>query len=829
MHRLIAGFIAFLTLTATMLIVPVYAAPTPEAEPVAASVDEVEMGSLDEPAPAAEVQTGTTDSVPGVADTTPALTVVETDTRFSLVGVTWTHDPAITDTVVQIRTQDEDGVWGEWTAVAVEDAEQDPDAVSGGELRGGTEPLWTGPSTGVEAELVTRSGARPSDVRLDLVDPGESPADGALESPEITDTADAASAMPPVYSRAQWGADESIRTWDPEYAPTIKAAVVHHTAGANGYAASDVPAILRGIYTYHAVTRGWGDIGYNVLVDRFGRLWEGRAGGLASTVIGAHTGGFNTSTFGVSMLGNYDQVAPTASMLSAVADIVAWKFALYGVDPRGTATLTGGGGTSRWPAGTTVYMPTIMGHRDLGNTTCPGQYGYARMNDLRTMVEGRAGDFGTRTLGNVEVLSITAQTVSVRGWTIDPNEPTSPATVVLTVDGRPEADFVADIVRRDVGAAYPEAGSAHGFSGTATIPEGEHTVCVTLQPLSTETLPATTCGSLEAVHPDRLAEPIGNVDSVAVDGRRILARGWTIDQDAQTAALDVHVYVNGGWGGSYRADRSRLDVARAYPDAGSQHGYDIALNPPGPGTYEVCVFAINQNAGVRNPQLGCRTVVSPRANWAPVGSLDSAAVAGRTVTLSGWALDEDVPTQALEVHLYLDGRYQGAVTAARGRPDVGRAYPAAGSYHGYALGIDVPAGRHQVCTYAINAGAGSLHPRLGCATVTVAAAAWNPIGSLDTVTAVGSTVTYRGWALDPDAWRDPDRVLVYVNGGYVGAVSASRSRPDVGRAYPQAGSLHGYEGSFALPRGSHQVCVSALNVGQGSANTRLGCRTVTVP
>ena len=68
--------------------------------------------------------------------------------------------------------------------------------------------------------------------------------------------------------------------------------------------------MMRSIYRYHAVSRGWGDIGYNVIVDKFGRRWEGRAGGLASTVVGAHAGGFNSGTFGVSMLGNYESVNP---------------------------------------------------------------------------------------------------------------------------------------------------------------------------------------------------------------------------------------------------------------------------------------------------------------------------------------------------------------------------------------------------------------------------------------------------------------------------------------------------------------------------------------
>ncbi|MGY1743501.1 MULTISPECIES: N-acetylmuramoyl-L-alanine amidase [unclassified Blastococcus] len=388
-------------MSAVILVLPVYADPGPQPEPVETSTEEVPMGSVADPAPEAEVQQGTTDPVAGVPPTTPALTVSAVDVEeFSLVGVTWANDPAVTDTVVQIRVRGADGAWGEWTEVAIDDAEQEPGA-DGGEVRGGSAPLWTGPSTAVEAEVVTRSGAQPTDVQLDLVDPGESAADTSLTTPEIQDTADAAMSMPAVYSRAQWGADETIMGWDPEYAGTTRAATLHHTADTNNYTADQVPAMMRSIYRYHAVSRGWGDIGYNVVVDKFGRLWEGRYGGLARPVVGAHAIGFNTGTFGVSMLGTYETVAVPQAVTDAVAGIIAWKFSLHGVDPRATTTFTaGGGGTSRYPAGARVTLPTIFGHRDVGNTSCPGAQGYSRLGEIREQVASRLassrGPIGTR-------------------------------------------------------------------------------------------------------------------------------------------------------------------------------------------------------------------------------------------------------------------------------------------------------------------------------------------------------------------------------------------------------------------------------------------------
>jgi uncharacterized protein with LGFP repeats len=392
-RRLLAGTAAFVAMTGTILVLPVYAEPAPEAVPVETSAEEVPLGSLEDPAPAVEVQEGTTEPVAGVPDTVPVLTVSRTDVdEFSLVGVTWAADPAVTDVRAQVRVQDPDGAWGEWTELGVEDAAPGGAAPEGTERRAGTAPLWTGPSTGVEVEVVPVSGAAPTDVQLDLIGSPDSPADVMPGTPDIQDTADAALAMPDVYSRAQWGADERIRTWAPQNAPTLKAATLHHTAGSNTYAAADVPKIIRDTYQYHAVSLGWGDIGYNVLVDKFGRLWEGRYGGLASTVMGAHAGGFNTSTFGVSMMGNYDAVATTQPMVDAVAAIIAWKFSLYNVDPNGTTRLTSsGGGTSRYAAGVSVTLPTIFGHRDVGSTACPGRYGYAKLGEIRGKVAAQVG------------------------------------------------------------------------------------------------------------------------------------------------------------------------------------------------------------------------------------------------------------------------------------------------------------------------------------------------------------------------------------------------------------------------------------------------------
>ena len=103
---------------------------------------------------------------------------------------------------------------------------------------------------------------------------GNAQAGEAIEQTAVTD------GMPKVVSRAGWGADESKRCMGPTYDNGVKAMTLHHTAGNNNYTKADAAAQMRGIYQYHAVNLGWCDIGYNVLVDKFGTIYEGRYGGL---------------------------------------------------------------------------------------------------------------------------------------------------------------------------------------------------------------------------------------------------------------------------------------------------------------------------------------------------------------------------------------------------------------------------------------------------------------------------------------------------------------------------------------------------------------------
>ena len=146
---------------------------------------------------------------------------------------------------------------------------------------------------------------------------------------------------------------------------------MHHTVTANDYRRSDVAGLIRGMYRYHTASLGWSDLGYNFLVDRFGRSWVGRAGGPARRVRGAHTLGFNNTSTGISVIGNFEDAAPTTEVINAIVRLAAWKLDREGGVPSGTVRVRSQG-SDRYPAGTTPRLPVIDGHRDTNQTACPG-------------------------------------------------------------------------------------------------------------------------------------------------------------------------------------------------------------------------------------------------------------------------------------------------------------------------------------------------------------------------------------------------------------------------------------------------------------------------
>jgi N-acetylmuramoyl-L-alanine amidase len=190
----------------------------------------------------------------------------------------------------------------------------------------------------------------------------------------------------PYVSRADWGADQCPPRAAPSYGE-VKAVAVHHTVSLNDYTPEEAPQIVLAICRYHRNSNGWNDIGYNALVDKYGTIYEGRAGGLDRAVIGAHAQGFNSQTAGVANIGDYTSVAASDAALAATSDYIRWKLGVHRQPLSGQVTLTSAGGPeSRYAAGAKVTVDRVLGHRDVDKTACPGDSLYAQLDDIRSRV-----------------------------------------------------------------------------------------------------------------------------------------------------------------------------------------------------------------------------------------------------------------------------------------------------------------------------------------------------------------------------------------------------------------------------------------------------------
>lgn len=319
--------------------------------------------------------------------------------EFELLGLNWQEDiPEETQAHMEIRFRT-DGEWGTWRHLHV-----DQDAPEH------TTELWTYVLTpGSNAfqyrvELSTENASltpRLSNVSFDYIDGGkQAPLDG-LSKLIFKDDSE-------VITRDEWGANESYRYTDeepeedeeeeeePEYEDMevgeivtkekgnylkwpyaypengVQKIVVHHTASEDLEDVDDFSATVRAIYQYHALSRGWSDIGYNYLIDPEGNIYEGRAGG--DGVVAGHAAGYNTGSVGIALIGNFEEEALPGEMLQSLTDVVYEQALLHDINPDGRSRFRG------------EMMDNILGHRDVGATACPGEHTYEHLEAVREVV-----------------------------------------------------------------------------------------------------------------------------------------------------------------------------------------------------------------------------------------------------------------------------------------------------------------------------------------------------------------------------------------------------------------------------------------------------------
>ena len=217
--------------------------------------------------------------------------------------------------------------------------------------------------------------------------------DGPKREVVLASAAQSESGAPPIVTRAEWGADETLkrstggckRTFHP-----LQQIFVHHTAGSN-YDYNGA-ATMRAIYAYHTQSRGWCDLGYNFVIDWSGTIYEGRwARRYAAqephdsedyrdyVVAGAHVAGFNSGSVGISLMGNFTSIAPPVAMKQSLKAMLAWEADRHGLNPTGTHSFNG------------RTMRVIGGHRDAGQTACPGNKVYELLPNFRRKVAGHDG------------------------------------------------------------------------------------------------------------------------------------------------------------------------------------------------------------------------------------------------------------------------------------------------------------------------------------------------------------------------------------------------------------------------------------------------------
>ncbi|MGH8985397.1 MAG: N-acetylmuramoyl-L-alanine amidase [Acidimicrobiia bacterium] len=335
----------------------------------------------------------------------------------NLVAVQWTGD---TGAAFTIEAQGDDGQWEPAGTIGEQDNGPDPgtpEGVAAAQLATNTsEPLWTDDISAVRVTLTDGSAQDVSLVAIDSPPVGDLAENqpeqgnalaGGLAAMGVTGVAVAfvsgrrrllalgvlaaivavgcapAKKGPPgapvpdsIVSHATWGGDlpwqsgnAQCGTSGPAYASDIGFAVVHHTVNSNFYTPDQSVQVIRGIWAHHANVNQWCDIGYNFLIDRFGRIFEGRWGGWDQAVVGAHAVGFNTGGVGIAFIGDHRFEPVTGESYASLINLIAWKFQVHTVD------------ATPWNS--------IIGHRDVNATECPGNAAYGLLPGIRDAVRQR--------------------------------------------------------------------------------------------------------------------------------------------------------------------------------------------------------------------------------------------------------------------------------------------------------------------------------------------------------------------------------------------------------------------------------------------------------
>lgn len=294
--------------------------------------------------------------------------VLRPDTRFDAVDLSWlASSPDAPGLRFELRTQDKHGDWSNWVTM-----ERDGHALDEHESRAYVAPLMR-QGVALQTRVYVEAGTELGEFTVGTLDTSSTAAPQALATaPTLIDGF--------IIPRAGWGADEKLRhhnqdlsepvRWPPQYKP-IEKIIIHHTVTEND--PPDVAASLRAIYYYHAITQGWGDIGYNYLVDWNGNVYEGRFGG--PNVVGGHALQYNQGSIGIAMLGNFMNASPPQATIDGLVKIINARASHVDV-------------TTATDFADLLGLANLCGHGDVLSTSCPGDVGRTFLPGLRGRLAG---------------------------------------------------------------------------------------------------------------------------------------------------------------------------------------------------------------------------------------------------------------------------------------------------------------------------------------------------------------------------------------------------------------------------------------------------------
>lgn len=551
----------------------------------------------------------------------------EVDLPFAapMVNLTWTNAPGA---AFELRSFGPEG-WSDWVHLH-HDVNEAPDDTPA-EAPQVVGPVWVGDGT-TKVQLRVESGT-PVDLAVTALDV-EWPEDGVFGR----SVAGAAPSTPGFISRAVWGAGTARWVGEnpgcengPQYAPGLRRAVVHHTVNTNNYSEAQAPALVLGIWRTHTGTNGWCDIGYNFLIDRFGRVYEGRTDSIERLTIGGHAAGWNTNSTGIALLGqhqpghSFGAVSPSPAAWSALTHLIVWKFQRHGTDAGQHITEPAPDvANGRWPTGTPVTLPAVIGHRDVNQTSCPGELTYRQLDQLRFAVWGMTAYSGPHHPRPT--------------WTPNPSQPAL-QTVTQVGDVNPVGGaqslpvsghwgtwhIIRDAVGDAAGGYLLDAfGGLHPFGNATPVSTAGYWPG---WDIARGVAPGPSRNSGYVVDGWGAPHPFGGAPRIFTTG---YWPGWDIARDIATMPSDrTSGYVLDGWGGLHPFGNAPKVISPGY-----WPGWDVAravvLRPDGPGGWVLDAY------GGMHP-FGGAPRVSVSHYTSAVDHVDAVALPGNR----GYVLDAD--------------------------------------------------------------------------------------------------------------------------------------------------------------------------------------------